>query len=287
MTQPAIKEMINKYRQSSLKEKDILREILQQSALLGLSRLQFFEHAAFYGGTALRILHGLDRFSEDLDFSLLKPNLHFNFQPFLNGLQREMVSLGFQVEVTPKNEGSPIFSAFVKGNTLQLLLTIAEGDKTPTSKHPEEKIRIKIEIDTNPPSGFDVETKLVLNPTPFYVLTYCLPDLFAGKMHAMLCRTWKERVKGRDWYDFMWFIQKEIPVHLSHLTKRMQQSKHLSENEELNEEKLLSLLKAKINQINWEHAKNDVRAFLHDPKRIDIWSSSFFCDLLPHLKTHQ
>lgn len=287
MTQPAIREMINKYRPSSLKEKDILREILQQSALLGLSRLQFFEHAAFYGGTALRILYGLDRFSEDLDFSLLTPNPNFNFQPFLDGLQREMISLGFQVEVTPKNEASPIFSAFVKGNTLQLLLTIAEEGRKPTSKHPEEKIRIKIEVDTNPPSGFDVETKLVLNPTPFYVLSYCLPDLFAGKMHAMLCRTWKERVKGRDWYDFMWFIQKDIPVHLSHLTKRMQQSNHLSDNEELNEEKLLLLLKAKITQIDWEHAKNDVRAFLHDPKRIDIWSSSFFCDLLPHLKIYQ
>jgi predicted nucleotidyltransferase component of viral defense system len=284
MTQPALREMINKYRPSSLKEKDILREILQQSALLGLSRLQFFEHAAFYGGTALRILHSLDRFSEDLDFSLLKPNPHFNFQPFLDGLQREMVSLGFQVEVTPKNEGSPIFSAFVKGNTLKLLLTIAEEGKIPKTSHPDEKIRIKIEVDTNPPPGFDVETKLILNPTPFYVLTYCLPDLFAGKMHAMLCRTWKERVKGRDWYDFMWFIQKGTPIHLSHLTKRMQQSKHLLDNEELDAEKLQSLLKAKISTINWDRAKNDVRAFLHDPKRIDIWSSSFFVDLLPHLK---
>jgi predicted nucleotidyltransferase component of viral defense system len=286
MTQPVLREMINKYRPSSLKEKDILREILQQSALLGLSRLQFFEHAAFYGGTALRILHGLDRFSEDLDFSLLKPNPHFNFQPFLDGLQREMVSLGFQVEVTPKNEGSPIFSAFVKGNTLKLLLTIAEEGKIPKTSHPEEKIRIKMEIDTNPPPEFNVETKLVLNPTPFYVLTYCLPDLFAGKMHAMLCRTWKERIKGRDWYDFVWFLQKGVPVHLSHLTKRMQQSKHLADNEELDKEKLLSLLKDKISKINWEHAKNDVRAFLHDPKRIDLWSSSFFLDLLPHLKIH-
>jgi predicted nucleotidyltransferase component of viral defense system len=285
MIQPAIRELISKYRTSSLREKDILREILQQSALLGLSRLQFFEHAAFYGGTALRILYGLDRFSEDLDFSLLKPDSQFNFQPFLEGLQREMQSLGFHIEVTSKKNVPPILSTFAKGNTLNLLLTIAEDSLTQQGVYPEEKIRIKLEIDTNPPSGFDVETKLVLNPTPFYVLTYSQSDLFAGKMHVILCRSWKSRVKGRDWYDLVWFIRKGIPVHLSNLTRRMQQSNHLAADEELDKEKLLTLLREKIGQIDWEHAKMDVRAFLHDPKTLDVWSSTFFLDLLPHLRT--
>ena len=284
MIHPAIRELISKYRSSSLREKDILREILQQSALLGLSRLQFFEHAAFYGGTALRILYGLDRFSEDLDFSLLKPDPQFDFQPFLEGLQREMQSLGFHVEVTSKKELPPILSAFVKGNTLNLLLTIAQDDTTPQGVYPEEKIRIKLEIDTNPPPGFDVETKLVLNPTPFYVLTYSQSDLFAGKMHAILCRSWKSRVKGRDWYDLVWFIQKGIPIHLSHLSRRMQQSNHLAADEELDKEKLLTLLREKIEQIDWEHAKMDVRAFVHDPQSLDVWSPAFFFDLLPYLK---
>jgi predicted nucleotidyltransferase component of viral defense system len=285
MTLPAIQDMISKYRETSLKQKDILREILQQSALLGLSRLQFFEHAAFYGGTALRILYGLDRFSEDLDFSLLKPNPDFNFQPFLEGLEREMEALGFHVDVTAKKDVPPILSAFLKGNTLNLLLTIAESTKQPERISPEEKIRIKLEIDTNPPPGFIVEPKLVLNPTPFYVQTYAPGDLFAGKMHAVLCRGWKERVKGRDWYDLVWFVQRGIPVHLSHLTQRMQQSQHLSKDTELEPEKLLSLLREKIAVIDWERAQADVRPFLQDPHLVDIWSQAFFLDILPHIKT--
>ena len=188
MSLPAIQDMVSKYRNSSLKQTDVLREILQQSALLGLSRLRFFEHAAFYGGTALRILYGLDRFSEDLDFSLLAPNPAFNFQPFLEGLEREMESLGFSVEALVKNDTPPILSAFVKGNTLNLLLTVAQDHSRPKGVHHDGKIRIKLEIDTDPPSGFTVESKLVLNPTPFYVSTYTLEDLFAGKMHAVLCR---------------------------------------------------------------------------------------------------
>jgi len=227
----------------------------------------------------------LDRFSEDLDFSLLRPDPKFNFQPFLEGLQREMEALGFDVEVSAKKEVPSILSAFVKGNTMNLLLTIAEEGKAPEGVYSEEKIRIKLEIDTNPPPGFNVETKLVLHPTPFYVLTYCPSDLFAGKMHAMLCRSWKSRVKGRDWHDFIWFVQKGIPVHLSHLAQRMRQSNHLAADEKLDEEKLLTLLKEKIGHIDWEHAKADVKAFLHDPKVLDLWSPSFFLDVLPHLKT--
>jgi len=284
MIQPAIRDLINKYRVSPLKKKDVLREILQQSALLGLARHQFFEHAAFYGGTALRILYGLDRFSEDLDFSLLKPEAQFNLQPFLEGLQREMTSLGFHVEVNAKKKDPPILSAFMKSNTLKLQLMIEEEKVAPKGIRPDERISIKLEIDTNPPLGFEVETKLVLNPTPFYVLAYRPSDLCAGKMHAILCRSWKTRVKGRDWYDLIWFISKDIPVHLSHLAHRMHQSGHLSSNEILDHEKLLTLLKEKIMNIDWEQAKNDVRAFLYDPKVLDVWSQPFFLDLICHLK---
>ena len=282
MILPAIQDMISRYKDSSLKRSDILREILQQSALLGLSRLRFFEHAAFYGGTALRILYGLDRFSEDLDFSLLSPNPAFDFHPFLKGLEREMESLGFIVEVCAKHNTPPILSAFVKGGTEKLLLTINE--KKQPGIHPDEKIRIKLEIDTNPPSGFAVEPKLVLNPSPFYVSTYVQEDLFAGKMHAALCRGWKRRVKGRDWYDLVWFIQREVPVHLAHLSERMRQSGHLPQDEQLDREKLLDFLHKKIQIVDWESARNDVKRFLRDPRTIDIWSSAFFLDLLPRLR---
>ena len=283
--QPAILDLINKYRDSSIKQKDALREILQQCALLGLARHQFFEHAAFYGGTALRILYGLDRFSEDLDFSLLKPETQFNFQPFLDGLQREMHSLGFHVDVTTKKKEPPILSAFMKSNTLKLLVTIEEEERVQKRVHPEEKITIKLEIDTNPPPGFGVETKLVLNPTPFYVLAYHPVDLCAGKMHAILYRSWKTRVKGRDWYDLIWFIKKGIPVNLSHLAHRMHQSGDLPEKEGLDHEKLLGLLEKKIMKIDWQQAKNDVRAFLYDPRVLDTWSEPFFLELISHLKS--
>jgi predicted nucleotidyltransferase component of viral defense system len=285
MIQPAIQNLIDKYHTSSLKKRDIVREILQQAALLGLARLQFFEHAAFYGGTALRILYGLDRFSEDLDFSLLKPDPQFNFQPFLEGLQREMESLGFHVEVSAKKKEPSILSAFVKGNTLKFLLTIEEAAGADKDVQPEEKIAIKLEIDTKPPLGFEVETKLVLNPTPFYVLTYCPGDLFAGKMHAILCRKWKNRIKGRDWYDLVWFIRQGTPIHLAHLSHRLRQSGHLIPEKELDKKTLLAFLQEKIRTIDWESAKNDVRPFVLDPKVLDIWSSSFFLDLIPHIKT--
>lgn len=283
MIQPGILDLVNKYRESSLKKKDILREILQQSALLGLARHNFFEHAAFYGETALRILYGLDRFSEDLDFSLLKPNAQFNFQPYLDGMQREMASLGFHIEIKMKDRESPIVSAFLKANTLKLLLTIEEN-AVRRGVHGEEKIPIKLEIDTNPPPGFEVETKLVINPAPFYVLTYKPQDLFAGKMHAILCREWKSRVKGRDWFDFIWFIKNQISVHLAHLQSRMRQSGHLPEHETLDREKFLEFLKKRIATVNWDQAKNDVRPFISDPKAIDLWSASFFMDLLAQLR---
>lgn len=282
MTQPAIRELMNQYKQSPLKKRDILREILQQSALLGLARHQFFEHAAFYGGTALRILYGLDRFSEDLDFSLLKPKPDFDFQPFLDGLQKEMDSLGFHVQVTAKKQDPPILSAFLKSNTLKLLLAIEEEKNQRV--HPDEKVSIKLEIDVNPPPGFATETKLVLNPTPFYVLSYQPADLFAGKMHALLCRSWKTRVKGRDWYDLIWYIKNKIPLNLTHVQSRMQQSGHFPATESLNEIKLRDLLGEKITSVDWQQAKDDVAPFLYDLKALDVWSDQFFQDLTSHLE---
>ncbi len=284
MNQPALRKLIDQYQGSATKKKDVLREILQQSALLGLARHHFFEHAAFYGGTALRILYGLNRFSEDLDFSLLAPNEEFNFQPFLDGLQSEMESLGFHVAVKIKKKEAPILSAFLKSNTLKLMLTVEDDNYSLKNIHPEEKIAIKLEVDTNPPLGFNLESKLVLNPTPFYVLTYAQQDLFAGKMHAILCRSWKQRVKGRDWYDLIWFISKGIPIHTSHLVQRLQQSGHLSQSEELNHQKLQHLLEEKIQEVDWSLAKEDVRAFINDQSVLDLWSDKFFLDLISGLK---
>ena len=280
-----IKQMLNNYP-DAMPQTDKLREILQQTALLGLARHQFFQHAAFYGGTALRILYGLDRYSEDLDFSLLKSDVSFDFTPFLQGMHQELSAMGFELEIDlrEKNADTGIWSAFLKGNTLSMLMSIHEKNII-KGIHPEQKIQIKIEIDTDPPLlHLPLESKLVKNPIPFYVSTYAIVDLFAGKMHAALCRNWKNRIKGRDWYDVIWYIQKGISVHLPHLRERMRQTKHLQPEEKFGQNELLERLHAKINEIDWELAKSDVAMFIHEKQRLAIWSPAFFHDLMEHLR---
>lgn len=281
----SITQMLNSYP-DDMPQMDKLREILQQTALLGLARHHFFQHAVFYGGTALRILYGLDRYSEDLDFSLLNSNPHFDFHPFLYGMHQELMSMGFKLDIDfrKKNENTGIWSAFLKGNTLSMLLSIQDKIKI-KGVHPEQKIQIKLEIDTDPPPlHLQPESKLVKNPIPFYVCTYAMTDLFAGKMHAALCRSWSKRIKGRDWYDVVWYIQNGVPVHLAHLRERMKQTKHLQPEETLTEKDLLEKLHAKIDEIDWELAKSDVAVFIPNKQRLAIWSPSFFHDLMKQLR---
>ncbi len=281
----SIKKMLESYT-DDVPMIDKLREILQQTALLGLARHQFFEYAVFYGGTALRILYGLDRYSEDLDFSLIKANSDFDFTPFLEGMHQELKAMGFDLDVTvrKKNADTGIWSAFLKANTLTLLLSIHEKIKI-KGINPEQKVQIKLEIDTDPPpSHLPLESKLVMNPLPFYVGTYAIADLFAGEMHAILCRNWKKRIKGRDWYDLVWYIQGEVPVHLSHLRERMQQTKHLRVDEKFGGQELLERLHQRIDEIDWELAKSDISIFIADKSKLALWSSQFFHDMIAHLR---
>lgn len=281
---PSIAKMLDLYRDIPLSEEQKMREILQQFALLGLARQNFFEHAAFYGGTALRILHGLDRFSEDLDFSLLKSNPNFNIAPYLEGLETELNAFGFDVEVNvkEKNHQTAILSAFLKTNTMNLLLAV-QGHVKRRDLHPETKIRIKMEIDTDPPMGFTLDTHVVLNPVPFNVVTFDKSDLFAGKLHAALCRQWKQRVKGRDWYDLIWFLREKIPLNLTHLSQRMQQLGNLEPGKELDDASLRDLLEKKIDQIDWERAKEDVAAFITNHEQLDLWSPTFFKQIIKRI----
>lgn len=284
MMKSNIGKMIEQYRNSKIHEQTKIREILQQVALLGLERHGFFEKAAFYGGTALRILYGLDRFSEDLDFTLLKPNPDFDFGPFLEGMKRELASFGFEMDVTLKNKNieTSVLSAFMKMNTIMLYLTINDENKRKSINH-NEKIQIKLEVDTDPPPNFRVQNRLVLNPVSFYVLTLHKSDLFAGKMHAALCRAWKGRVKGRDWYDIIWYIQNKISLSLTYLESCMRQSKNLGTHESLDRNHLLELVRDKIDRVDWVSAKADMRPFISHPERLEIWSSQFFHALVDHL----
>lgn len=274
-----IDQLLNQY-ENKISEQTKLREVLQQAALYGLKRVGFFEKAAFYGGTALRILYGLNRFSEDLDFTLLDKDKEFDFTPYLLGMKQELLSMGFNLEIEKKLKSidTPIQSAFLKMNTIELLLTIGEQETSKKINH-NQKVQIKLEIDTDPPTAFKFEEKLVINPSPFYVLTLTPSSLFAGKVHAILCRSWKGRVKGRDYYDFIWYITKNIPLDLNYLNAALKQSGFLKDHEILSRDLLLEKLNDKFHKIDWESAKNDVRPFILDSSVLDIWSPMFFSDL--------
>ena len=280
--QDAVKTMLARYDcQSTVEYTNAIQEILQEITLLGLWRSKFFEHAAFYGGTALRILYGLDRFSEDLDFSLLHSNKEFQLRRYLASLEKEVSAFGFKVTVQQKEKSSlsAIQSAFLKTDSAGALLMVT-SDKAIFRGIPVGKqIRIKLEVDTEPPLGFKTETKYLLHPVSFGVRTYTLPDLFAGKMHAILCRQWKNRVKGRDWYDLVWYVANFPQLHLTHLEERMRQSGHWPRNRGIVKEDLVSLLEEKVDTLDVEQAKKDVMPFLVDSRRLDVWSREFFKDI--------
>ncbi len=271
--------MLEKYDRHSLDDHlNDLREILQEIALCGLWRGKFFERAAFYGGTALRVLHGLERFSEDMDFSLIAPDNQFDFAPYCAFVKDELSAWGFnpQIMVKEKTAKSAVDSAFLKINTKELLLTIEAGEEISGSVHADQILRIKIEVDTDPPPLFRDEARFLLQPIPFSVRTFDPPSLFAGKMHALLCRNWGRRVKGRDWYDFVWYVGRGTPLDLTHLEARMRQSGHLSLSAVLDEVLFRKILSDKISELNIDLAKSDVEPFLIDSAAITVWSREFF-----------
>ncbi len=283
----AIKIMLGKY---SLKSSDdyenALKEIIQEIALLGLWRSKFFEKAAFYGGTALRILYGLDRFSEDIDFSLLQPDKSFKIANYISALEKELTSLGFNAEINYKDKKSDtnIESAFIKAGTLKNLLVVETPAQYLRKIHSARLLKVKIEVDIDPPLGFKTEAKYLLNPIPFSVNTYKIPYLFAGKMHAILYRKWKTRVKGRDWYDLVWYIRNNFNLDLAHLEKRMKQSGHFPQRETLDVEKFIGLVIQQIDNIDFEEAKRDVLPFLKDPDSVRIWKKNFFKEIVKSIK---
>ncbi len=276
----AIKRMLEKYNCKNPEDfKNALKEIIQEITLLGLSRAKFYEHAAFYGGTALRILYVIDRFSEDLDFSLIKPNSSFDISYYCKFVSDELTAYGFKVNVEKKlkRKQSQIESAFIKANTLIHLLQI-EGLNNPESgTDKNEKFKVKFEVDINPPPFAEYEVKYILNPIPFSVKSYDLPSMFAGKLHAFLCRNPQSiRIKGRDLYDVIWFISNGIEVNLKHFEARMKQTRHFEKDSILNNKIVNNLILDKINSLDIKQAKNDILPFVKDPFSVDVWSKDFF-----------
>jgi hypothetical protein len=282
MMHEAVTRMLAKYEPKSVDDSvRALREIIQEVALLGLWRAKFFEHAAFYGGTALRILYGLDRFSEDLDFSLLAPSPDFNLARYTSSLEEELLAFGFNVRVEPVDKAveSAVQSAFLKANTRNELLVIEAGEELAGQVAAGQVLKVKIEVDTDPPPGFSTQTRYLLQPIPFAVRSYSLPDLFAGKMHAILFRKWKNRVKGRDWYDLIWYVANHPQLNLAHLEQRMRQAGHWSGELRLTPVAFRDLLSDAIVRLDVNQARKDVTPFVKDQQMLALWSQDFFNDV--------
>jgi predicted nucleotidyltransferase component of viral defense system len=276
-----IKEWIEEYKPRNQQEAEAaLREIMQEVALAGLQRTGFFERAAFYGGTALRIFYGLDRFSEDLDFSLLAVIPEFSLEPHFKGIVAEFEAIGMEVSIKEKTKSvtSNIDSAFLKSETVWKELVL-EGIIPQAGIQNPPTIKIKLEVDREPPLGFDTEEKLLLKPFSFYVKCFTLPDLFAGKLHALLFRKWKQRVKGRDWYDLEWYIKKGVPLHLQHFLLRAQDSGDWTPKT-ISQDQVIQLLKEKIDAVSFDRIREDVVRFIRDDKALEIWSPQYFKDLV-------
>ena len=252
-----------------------LREVMQEIALAGLYRGGFFDSAAFYGGTCLRIFYGLPRFSEDLDFSLLQADPDFSLEPFFRAIQDEFSAFGFEVTLTAKEKRvrSTIESAFLK-KTSSLYDLAVKGRKT---------LKIKLEVDKDPPGGFATEERLLLQPFSFYTKCFVFQDLFAGKMHALLFRKWNNRVKGRDWYDFEWYVRQGAGLGLAHFVKRGLQSGDIA-SPCLDERDFRNLLHQRIDSLDVRSAKMDVERFIPEPRDLDIWSRDYFHALADRLK---
>lgn len=280
-----IEAMLQRYEiKDAESQYQALREVMQEIALAGLYRGGFFQQAAFYGGTALRIFYQLDRFSEDLDFSLLQANGNFSLRPYFAAIHKEFAALGIQVDISAKQKirQTAVESAFLKSNTSIHLLQI-QGLYAQTWS-PPRPVKIKFEVDTQPPLGFGTEEKLLLLPFSFYVKCFQMGDLFAGKLHALLYRRWQNRVKGRDWYDFEWYVRHGHRVHLAHFLRRAQQSGYLTDRDTVTVDEVRELLLQRVNQVDFQQAKNDVLRFVKHPEKLAIWSQDYFRALASRLE---
>lgn len=285
-----VEQMLSNYEITN--ESDLinaLKEVFQEISLLGLYQGGFFEKAAFYGGTALRILHGLPRFSEDLDFTLLEKNDDFNIEQYFSSIIDEFEALGIKIDIAKKekkNFASDISSAFLKNGTSLHILKIEANDlgNILDGIHSGKKLKIKFEVDINPPLKFQTESKTLLLPKTFNIITMTLPNLYAGKMHAVLCRKWISRVKGRDWFDFEWYVKRNTSLNLEHLQERMYESGDLDKDIKLSAELFKELMYKRIDELDVDAAVKEVSPFIKNKKGFEFWSKEYFILLTDKIK---
>ena len=267
--------MVESYApKSALERQAVQQEVMQLIALSGLARGGFFEKAAFYGGTCLHLFYGMERFSEDMDFSLLSPDPKFDFESYFPAIREEFAITGKEVEMQLKHKGKPssIESAFLKESSEVFRI----GFTT------QKQIKVKIEVDIDPPPDFSTEMKLMTRPVSRWIRAYSIGDLYAGKVSAALFRAWRSRVKGRDWYDLEWYVRNGFVCNLKHLSARGLES---NSNVDLSSrEAVIAAFKERIATIDFKAASEDVRPFLKDASCLDIWSQDYFTALVDMIK---
>ena len=280
-----LQNMLSKYEiKNTTDETNAMKEIIQEIVICGLSRGGFFNEAAFYGGTALRIFYGLNRFSEDLDFALLEPNPNFDLSRYFSFIEKEVEAYGLNLSISEKekNKESNIMSAFLKGDTKEHILIFFpnENMKNTTSL---KSIKIKFEVDINPPEGAKYELKYKLLPSPHQVRLYDEGSLFAGRIHAILCRNWNYRTKGRDLYDYIFYLSKNITVNLDLVREKLIDSNVLNREDIFNINILKEMLNKKFEEINYTNSKEDVITFIEDKDSLSLWSEDFFKEITKNL----
>lgn len=254
-------------------QENALQEILQCMVLASLSRAGLFTEAIFHGGTCLRILFGIARFSEDLDFLLKKPDPGFRWKKYLDAVRKDAEMEGIRFETAEKEQAeATVRKAWLKTDSIgtELIFT------SPFPRMKQRKIRIKLEVDTNPPEGSGIETHFLSFPATAPVTTQDLPSAFATKSHALLCRNY---TKGRDWYDFLWFANRRIKPRLDVLSNALlQQGQWAGTRVDVDKAWYLAELRNSVAKTDWTRAIEDIRRFITRREQVglDHWNTEFF-----------
>lgn len=282
----SIEQILKTYNPTTIGEtKSILRELIQSIVLVGLSRGGFFNKASFYGGTALRIFHGLNRYSEDLDFTLNEADSDFSIEDYIPGIIEVAKSYGLDLEITTKTKKkeTPIESAFAKLNTYQTFINLKMNDTMTNLLQKDEVLKVKFEVDCNPPLGFVTQSKWIDIPEFATVSVLDEESLFAGKIHAILCRNYKNTVKGRDYYDYLFYISKRIKPNLAYLKNKLVESKKIDKGSKFDMDILKQMLKERFSNVDFKQVKDDVQRFIINGEDISYYSKELFIQMTDKL----
>lgn len=258
---------------NALEQEAVLRELLQGFVLAALSRAGFFDEALFHGGTCLRLVHDLARFSEDLDFLLKRADPAFRWTRYLEAVSRDCAMQGIRFEATDKSAlDSAVRKAWLKTDAIGAVLEFA----APFPRRKEMKIRIKLEVDSRPPEGSGFETHYLRFPAPLPLTVQDLPSAFATKSHALLCRPY---TKGRDWYDFIWFVSRRTTPRLDVLARALnQQGPWAGRDLAVDAVWFVEQMRAVVSRTDWPLAVEDVRRFLplREQEGLGHWNAEYF-----------